>query len=96
MRDIDRIMIEGFIENLNKGDLVDLNRLIVDRIRILDQIKTSENMSGFYRGAWVIFRKTDGSKVFGRIEKLNKKTISMLTNEGHRYNVPPELLRNLE
>lgn len=89
---IDRMSAIEAIKQLNEEDLRFLNHLIVERIHLLSQIKSSEQMARFTRGDRVGFRHSDGRVFEGIVMRLNKKTVSVVTNDGMQWNVAPSLL----
>jgi hypothetical protein len=94
LRDIQRI--EDFIKGLTEEELRYLNRLIVARIKLLSQVRRTAAMAQFNLGELVQFDTDDGRTITGRILKLNKKTISILTSDQHQWNVTPGLLRSVD
>lgn len=88
--------IEEFIKDLSEEELVYLNRLIVERLKLISQAKSTFEMAKFNIGELVQFEDNDGKTISGRVIKLNKKTISILTDERQRWNVAPILLRSVE
>lgn len=88
--------VEDFIKQLNEQELVYLNRLIIDRLNILAQVKSSVKMAAFHNGQRVSFVGPDGIERNGQITRLNKKTASVTTDTGHQWNVAPGLLRGLD
>jgi hypothetical protein len=71
--------IEDFIKELNIDKLILLNKLVVERIKILSQVETSNAMQKYNIGEWVQFEDNNNRLVEGKIIKINKKTISILT-----------------
>ncbi len=94
--EVDIPRIEDFIKNLDQKDLIYLNKIIVDRIKILQQVKSSENMAKFHVGQRVGFSIDDGEIKKGRIIRLNKKTISLISDDNEEWKVAPVLLKNLD
>jgi hypothetical protein len=47
-------------------------------------------------GDRVTFETDDGRTVVGALVRYNKKTVSVLTDDGHRWKVSPRFLRPLE
>ena len=88
--------IEEFIKDLNEEELFYLNRLIVERIKLMSQARSTFEMAKFNIGELVEFADNDGNTITGRVIRLNKKTISVLTDKRQRWNVPPMFLRNVE
>lgn len=88
----DRNTAAEAIRHLGEEDLRFLNRLVVERLKLIAQARSTALMSQFNTGDRVGFRSPSGEWKSGIIEKLNKKTVSILTDKGHRWNVSPGLL----
>ena len=88
--------IEEFIKDLNEAELHYLNRLIVERLKLISQAKSTVEMAKFNIGELVEFENRDGQTITGRVIKLNKKTVSILTTGNHQWNVAPVFLRSAE
>jgi len=69
-----------------------LNRLIVERLKLISQARATGLMSSFSVGDHVGFQGTDGRALEGVVLRLNKKTVSVITDNGHQWNVGPGLL----
>jgi len=80
----DRNSAAEAIRHLGEEDLRFLNRLIVERLKLIAQAQSTALMSQF--------KSPSGEWKNGIVQKLNKKTISILTDKGHRWNVSPGLL----
>ena len=80
------------IKKLNENDLIFLNRIIVDRLKLISQAQSTCLMANFNIGDRVSFRGPDGQYRQGVIIKLNKKTASIKLTDGHVWNVFPGLL----
>ena len=89
---IDRDSAIAAIKRLNEEDLLFLNRLIVERLKLISQAKSTSLMASFTRGDRVSFQAPDSRTIEGIILRLNKKTISVVTDDGHQWNVAPGLL----
>ena len=81
------------IRSWNEDDLRYLNRLIVDRLKLIHQARSTVMLAHFNVGDRVRFTTSDGSDRAGVIIRLNKKTASLVTDEGQRWNVHPVYLR---
>lgn len=77
---------------MGEDDLRFLNRLIVERLKLIAQAKSTALMTQFNIGDRVGFQAPSGEWKCGVVQKLNKKTVSILTDRGHRWNVSPGLL----
>ena len=85
--------IEDFIKSLGEEELVYLNRLIVERFKLISQAKSTREMAKYNIGELVEFEDNNGETVTGRVIKLNKKTVSVLTDSNQKWNVYPGFLR---
>jgi len=90
---IDRPSAIEAIKRLNEEDLLFLNRLIVERLKLISQARSTNLMIRFTRGDRVGFQAPDGRKLEDIVLRLNKKTVSVATDDGHQWNVAPGLLR---
>ena len=90
---IDRVSAVEAIKRLNEDDLLFLNRLIIERLKLISQAKSTSLMARFTIGDRVGFQTSDGRALEGMVLRLNKKTVSVATDDGHQWNVPPGLLR---
>ena len=93
MKQTDSRRIEEFIKSLNEEELRYLNRLIVERLKLISQAKSTKAMAKHNLGDLVEFPDNEGNIVSGRIIRLNKKTVSILTDNNQRWNVAPVFLR---
>ena len=79
------------IDGLTERELIDLNRRIVERLRMLQQLRAHKNMLQFSVGQRVRFR-TNARTVEGILTRYNRKTVTVLTDAGEHWNVAPSLL----
>lgn len=89
---IDRVSAVEAIKRLNEEDLRFLNRMIVERLKLISQTRATTLMVSFTKGDRVGFQASDGRKLEGTVLRLNKKTVSVVTDGGHQWNVSPGLL----
>jgi hypothetical protein len=81
------------IEDLTYGELVDLNRRIIERLKMLDQIDAHHRMMEFSIGERVTFAPVGREPVTGTICRYNRKTVTVTSDAGDAWRVPPHLLR---
>jgi len=93
---IDRTRIESFIKELKEEELHYLNRLIVERLKLITQEKSTRALSRFNLNESVRFFDHEGKVKTGRIMKLNKKTASILASGGQYWKVSASLLQSAE
>lgn len=84
------------IDQLSEAELVDLNRRIVERLRFLNQMRAHVTMLEFKVGDRVTFQPDGRLPVVGMLTRYNKKTVTVITDDGHRWNVSPAFLRKAE
>jgi hypothetical protein len=84
------------IDKLTEEELVDLNHRIVERLRFLTQMRAHGAMLKFRIGQRVSFDPGDRPMVTGTLMKYNKKTVTVIADDGHRWNVSPSYLREAE
>jgi hypothetical protein len=84
------------IDKLNEAELIDLNNRIVARLRFLNQMRSHAQMLEFKIGERVTFQ-TDGRPLLGgMLTRYNKKTVTVITDDGEHWNVSPKFLRRVE
>lgn len=87
-----RDAVADVIRQLGEADLRFLNHLIIDRLKLIAQARSTVMLSRFGVGDRVAFTLSGGERLTGIIKKLNKKTASIRTDNGQHWNVPPGLL----
>jgi len=80
------------IDGLNEAELVDLNRRVVERLRLLAQVRAHAEMLRFTVGDRVTFRPDGCGPVQGMLTRYNRKTVTVVTDDGRQWNVSPSLL----
>jgi hypothetical protein len=88
----DRAAAAETIRRMNEEDLRFLNRLIVERLKLIGQARSTAMLSRFSVGNRVSFQSTSGAVKSGIIIRLNKKTASIATHDGQQWNVHPGFL----
>ena len=84
------------IDQLTESELIDLNRRIVERLKLLRQIRAHTQMLEFKIGDRVTFQPVGRPAVVGMLTKYNRKTVTVITEQGEQWNVAPVLLRRVE
>ena len=80
------------IDKLTESELIDLNHRIVARLRFLNQMRAHAEMLEFKIGDRVTFQSPDHGRVEGMLTRYNKKTVTVITDDGRQWNVSPGLL----
>ena len=80
------------IDQLTEAELVDLNHRIVARLRILSEMRAHAEMLAFRIGDRVAFQAPGQGRVEGMLTRYNKKTVTVVTDDGRQWNVSPAFL----
>ena len=80
------------IDQLTEAELIDLNHRIVARLRFLQQMRAHVEMMEFKIGDRVTFQSPGQGPVEGMLTRYNKKTVTVVTDEGRQWNVSPTFL----
>ena len=83
------------IDKMTEAELVDLNHRIVARLRFLNQMRAHADMLEFRIGDRVAFRPAGQGQVEGMLTRYNKKTVTVITDDGRQWNVSPSFLRKV-
>jgi hypothetical protein len=84
--------MEFDIDKLTEAELIDLNHRIVARLRFLNQMRAHAEMLTFKIGDRVAFQPEGRSPIEGILTRYNKKTVTVITEEGQQWNVSPQFL----
>ena len=79
------------IDKLTEAELIDLNHRIVERLRFLNQMRAHARMLEFKIGDRVSFHPEGHPIVVGMLTRYNKKTVTVITDSGQRWDVAPAL-----
>lgn len=86
-------MILNHLDQFTEQELHHLNRLIVERLRLMQQVRAHQTMTQFRVGQRVQFTTSSGQVVVGVLTKYNRKSVGVLTDQGEPWTVAPSLLR---
>ncbi|MBM4278740.1 MAG: IS110 family transposase [Deltaproteobacteria bacterium] len=75
------------IDELTEAELIDLNHRIVERLRFLSQMRAHGRMLEFKIGDRVTFQPRGRPPVFGMLTRYNRKTVTVITDDGHHWKV---------
>ena len=80
------------IDRLTEPELIDLNHRIVARLQFLATVQAHTAMLEFKIGDRVSFRPAGQAPFSGIVTRYNKKTVTVITDDGRQWNVSPGLL----
>ena len=84
------------IDKLTEAELIDLNNRVVARLEFLHQMRAHAHMLDFSVGERVSFQPDGHPVLSGIIAKYNRKTVTVITENGQQWNVAPVFLRKAE
>ena len=79
------------IDGLSFEELLGLNQRVVARLKMLESMQAHLEMMRFTPGQRVSFAY-QGGRLLGTVVKYNRKTVTVITDNGRSWNVPPHLL----
>jgi hypothetical protein len=80
------------IDGLTEEELIELNQKIVARLRFLREVKSHVQMLDFRIGERVKFKPDGRPEVFGFITRYNRKSVSLIADNGAQWRVHPSFL----
>jgi hypothetical protein len=81
------------LERLTEEELVQLNHVIVARLRLIQQIRSHGQMMNFRIGQAVHFTTATGEVIRGIIKSHNRKSVTVLSDAHVAWRVAPGLLQ---
>jgi hypothetical protein len=84
------------IDNLTEDELLELNHKIVERLKFLESIHSHNEMMKFNPGERVSFKPAGRGRQLGTLVKYNKKTVTVITESGQKWNISPHLLSKVK
>ena len=79
------------LDSLSEPELRELNRRIIERLKIMISMKSQMKLMAFKIGDRVAFESNDGT-LSGVVTRINHKTASIVTDQGQSWRVAPSLL----
>jgi hypothetical protein len=80
------------IDGLSEEELIELNHKIISRLRFLREMRSHAQMLDFRIGEKVAFRPPGEPEITGTLTRYNKKSVTVIADNGQRWNVHPGLL----
>lgn len=84
------------IDKLTEPELIDLHNRVVARLKFLSQMRAHAHMLKFSIGERVSFQPDGRPLLTGIIAKYNRKSVTVITENGQQWNVAPAFLRRAE
>ena len=83
------------IDKLTEAELIDLNHRVVARLKFLAQMRAHGHMLDFSIGQKVVFQPDGHPLLNGIITRYNRKTVTVVTDNGQQWRVSPQFLRRV-
>ena len=83
------------ITKFSEAQLTELNRQIVARLRHLQEMRMQQQMQSFRVGDRTSFHAPGHDPKTGIVAKCNRKTVTVITDDGHQWNVAPVFLSKM-
>ena len=80
------------LTKLSEADLTELNQRIVARLHYLQEARMHQQMQSFKLGDRVSFHAPGHDPKTGIVIKCNRKTVTVITDDKHQWNVAPMFL----
>ena len=80
------------IDSLTEKELIELNHRIVERLRFLQHARSHVAMLQFRIGERVSFHPDGHPHVYGIVTRYNKKSVTVVTDDGAKWTVSPQFL----
>lgn len=84
------------IDKMTESELVELNHRIVQRLKFLESLHHHNEMLKFNVGDKVSFEPPGRGRLMGTLIKYNQKMVTIITDDGQRWNVAPSLLSKIK
>ena len=85
------------LELLTEQELQHLNEIVVARLRLMRQIRDHSQMIKFRVGQRVKFTHSKtGQVIQGYITRMNRNSVSLVTDDKHEWRVAPSMLNPVE
>jgi hypothetical protein len=84
------------IDHLSESELIDLNHRIIERLHFLSQMRAHAQMLEFKIGDRVSFDPDGRPTITGMLTRYNRKSVTIITDDGQRWNVSPHLIRKAQ
>jgi hypothetical protein len=84
------------VDMLSEEELIELNHKIISRLRFLREMRSHVRMMDFHIGERVSFRPPGEPEITGTLTRYNKKSVTVITDGGERWNVHPGLLLKIK
>ena len=80
------------IDALSEHELIELNHRIIERLKFIESLRNHHEMLKFGVGERVTFEPPGRGRLVGILVKYNKKSVTIITEDGHKWNVSPHLI----
>jgi hypothetical protein len=83
------------LDDLTEEELIELNHAVVHRLRLMRDFKAHDAMMNFGVGDTVMFHPEGREPVIGILVKFNRKSVTVIADNGTRWTVAPSFLKQV-
>ncbi|MBZ5522121.1 MAG: hypothetical protein LAP21_07750 [Acidobacteriia bacterium] len=83
------------IDGLTEEELIELNQKVIARLRFLREMRSHVQMMDFRIGERIRFHPEGQPEIFGFITRYNKKSVTIIADNGGHWRVHPSFLRKV-
>jgi hypothetical protein len=80
------------LDRLTEEELAQLNHVVVERLRLMRQIRSHNTMMNFRIGQRVRFTTSAGEIIRGVISRYNRKSVTIVSEHRGQWRVSPEFI----
>ena len=80
------------VDRFTAAELIELNHKIVERLRLMRQIRSHKKIFQFKIGDRVVFHPSGHGSQTGTLTRFNRKSVTVITDNGGHWNVAPTLI----
>ena len=80
------------LEEFTQEELIHLNHVIVERLRLMTQVRAHQTMINFRIGQRVQFTASDGRQIVGTLTKFNRKSVTICAGDAGHWRVAPSII----
>jgi hypothetical protein len=87
-------VVGDLLRKLNEEQLRELNRLVVERIKLIRRAKSAMSMAKFNFRDKVYFMR-NGEKMVGTVVRMNPRSVTIVLADGVEWRIAPDFLTKM-
>lgn len=85
----------NILKRLDENQLQATYKLLVEQLKLINKTKALRKMKKFNLMDWVSFVH-NGKRYEGFINRFNQRSVTVLLDDGHLWNVSPQILKKIK